>query len=59
MKPARVPYADRPEVVREFCRCLWVHSPNPDNPQGPANAHLYVRHPGCPLHGDNAQPSPF
>ena len=61
----RIPHADRPAVVAEFCACLWVHAQNPDDPTGPAvacirpGAHRRAVHPNCPLHGVYAQPAPF
>ena len=54
----RVPHADRP-TAREFCTCIWVHSPNPDDPKGPALARRHIRIPTCPLHGDHVERSPF
>ena len=54
----RIPHADRP-AARAFCACLWVHRQNPNNPTGPALSSIHTVHPDCPLHGDNAKPSPF
>jgi hypothetical protein len=59
----RVPYADRPEVVAEFCTCpqddegvreVW-HVKHADG----TLSGFYIPDPKCPLHGDNVQPSPF
>ena len=55
----RIPHADRPAVVAEFCACLWVHRQNPNNPTGPALSSIHAVDPHCRLHGDNAKPSPF
>lgn len=61
MKPAkeRIPYADRPEVIREFCTCMWVHTQNPSEPEGPALSRLHIRNPDCKLHGDHVKEAPY
>jgi hypothetical protein len=51
----RIPHADRPEA-RHHCKCVWVYS---KNAAGEQTEHLYITHPLCPLHGDDAQPAPF
>ena len=58
-QPERIPHADRPKVVAEFCTCLWAHRQNPNDPTGPALARIHTVHPDCQLHGDNAKGAPF
>lgn len=58
-KPERVPHKDRPEVVARYCSCVWVHTPNSKNPNGPARARVAVRNPTCKLHGDHVAEAPF
>jgi len=53
---SRIPWADRPEVVTEFCQCTWVHH---EVNKKPVLRHIHMTHPECPLHGDDVQPSPF
>jgi hypothetical protein len=55
----RVPYAERPDIIERHCTCLWVHTRDPDNPDGPARSRLHMTMPECPLHGDRRQPAPF
>jgi len=54
----RIPHADRPEA-RPYCTCLWVHTQNPADPEGPALQRRHMTDPKCELHGTNAQPAPF
>jgi hypothetical protein len=55
----RIPHADRPAVIAEFCTCLWVHTQNPHDPNGPALQLRHMTDPKCILHGENAERSPF
>ena len=52
----RTPYRDQPDIVAEYCACIWVH--HEVNKQ-PVLRHIYSVDPTCPLHGDNVQDSPF
>ena len=48
MKPPRVPYPERPEVIERHCTCLWTHAITPD---GERYASIHSADPDCKLHG--------
>jgi hypothetical protein len=60
----RAPYADQPAVIREFCSCVCDDEGQrevfliPEGPDG-ALARVTLTDPKCPLHGDDAERSPF
>ena len=53
----RIPWVDRAHVVTEFCTCTYVWHTTADGE--PERRGMHSRDPLCPLHGDNAERSPF
>lgn len=53
----RIPHADRPAVVREFCTCEWIWAQREDGRM--VRTVLAKKSPGCPLHGQRAQEAPY
>lgn len=54
----RVPYADRPEVIREFCTCR--HEWQGDDSMGEIVRLVSIElNPTCPLHGEHVEQAPF
>ena len=52
----KTPYAERDDIIREFCSCHYVWS----DQDGKIVRHERLwRDPKCALHGTNATPSPF
>ena len=57
MKPDRVPYAERPRVIKAHCTCGYVEVARTE--AGASVERRALTDPRCPLHGTHAKEAPF